>query len=215
MKKLLLTAALVVCLTAAALAQFTFYLIDNFESGEFSEGAKWWRFGDLKVKLVKNPSLEGQDLIAESCGDYALSFIGGTQDWYVGGIGTELGVDASKYSRFQIDMFGHPTRRGKLVVEFFDDDNKNYTIEQDAKKNYEPIHDDKWVAEIKVQGDGYTRTSIPFTAFQDVNPGVGDDIWNPDQLDGSGGLLKMQIVMIAEQQHDEVDLKIDNLLLTY
>ncbi len=215
MKKLLLTAALVVIITTAALAQFTFYLIDNFESGEFSEGAKWWRFGDLKVKLVKNPTIEGQDLIAESCGDYALAFTGGTRDWYIGGIGTELGVDASKYSRFQIDMFGHPTKRGKLVVEFFDDDNNNYTIEQDAKRNYEPIYDDKWVAEIKVQGDGYTRTSIPFSAFEDVNPGVGDDIWNPHKLDGSGGLLKMQIVMISEQQSDEIDLKIDNLLLTY
>lgn len=215
MKRFLLMAAIVAMVATAALAQFTFYLIDNFESGEFNEGAKWWRFGDLKVELVKNPSLEGQDLIAESCGDFALDFKGRTSDWYVGGIGTQLGVDASKYSRFQIDMFGHPTKRGKLVVEFFEDDNNNYTIEQDPKKNYAPIHDDKWVAEIKVQGNGYTRTSIPFTAFEDVNPGVGDDIWNPSKLDGSGGLLKMQIVMIAEQQSDEVDLKIDNLLLTY
>ena len=184
MKKILLAAAVIVCLTTAALDPFTFYLNDNFERGAFAEGAKWWRFGNLQVELVKNPSLEGQDLIAESCGDYALSFKGDTDDWYVGGIGTELGVDASKYSRFQIDMFGHPSKRGKLVVEFFDDDNNNYTLEQDAKKNYEPNYDDKWVAESKVQGDGYTRTSIQFSAFEDVNPGDGDDVGKRAQLLG-------------------------------
>jgi hypothetical protein len=71
------------------------------------------------------------------------------------------------------------------------------------------------VAEINIQGKGWTRVSIPFTAFRDVNPGVGDDQWNPDQKDGSGGLLKMQLVAITEQRQGKVDFKIDNLLLTY
>ncbi|MBU0672413.1 MAG: hypothetical protein KJ732_05240 [Candidatus Margulisbacteria bacterium] len=215
MKKLFLIFGVILLLSSMGLAQFTFYLIDNFESGEFTEGPKWWRFGDLKVELVKNPSLEVRDLIAESCGDYALKFSGQAKQWYVGGIGTDLGVDASRYARFQIDIAGSKDAQGKLIVEFFDDDNQNYSIEQDAKNNYAPVHDDKWVAEIKIQGRGFTRTSIPFSAFHDVNPGVGDDIWNPDQKDGSGGLLKMQLVAISEEQQGEVDFAIDNLLLTY
>jgi hypothetical protein len=209
---------LMVCfclLAAVAWGQFSFYLIDNFESGEFAEGAKWWRFGGIKVQLTKNPSVEGRDLIAESCGNYSLSFNGETNDWYIGGIGTDLGVDASQYSRFQLDIYGSHDHRGKLIVELFDDDNGNYTIEQDPKSNYAPTKDDKWVAEINIQGKGWTRVSIPFTAFRDVNPGVGDDQWNPDQKDGSGGLLKMQLVAITEQRQGKVDFKIDNLLLTY
>ncbi|MFH1684603.1 MAG: hypothetical protein ABIA67_06950 [Candidatus Margulisiibacteriota bacterium] len=215
MKKFLLVLGIMLIAASAGYAQFSFYLIDNFESGEFSEGPKWWRFGSLAVKLVNNSTPETRDLIAESCGEYSLSFLGETNDWYVGGIGTDLGVDASKYSRFQIDINGNKNWQGKLIVELFDDDNNNYSIEQDAQKNYAPVFDDKWVAEINIQGEGFTRTSIPFTAFRDVNPGIGDDTWNPDQEEGSGGLLKMQLVAITEQQQGKVDFKLDNLLLTY
>ena len=202
-------------LPAAALAQFSFHLIDNFEDGEISTGPKWWQFGDLKAKVVENPSLEVRDLIAESCGDYSLNLAGQTRDWYVGGIGADIGVDASHYSRFQIDIYGSPKLYGKLKIEFFDDDNLNYSIEQDPSKNYETVYDDKWVAEVNIQGKGFTRTSIPFTAFKDVNPGVGDDIWNPDQKFGSGGLLKMQLVAISGERDGKIDFNIDNVLLTY
>ena len=215
MKKVLLIIGIFIFVSATAFAQFSFYLIDNFESGEFSEGPKWWRFGELKVKLLKNPGPEARDLIAESCGEYSLAFKGDTKDWYVGGIGTDLGLDASKYCRFQIDIDGNKKWHGKLIIELFDDDNNNYSIEQDAKKNYAPVFDDKWVAEINIQGEGFTRTSIPFTAFRDVNPGVGDDVWNPSQANGSGGLMKMQLVAITEEQQGKIDFKIDNLLLTY
>lgn len=215
MKRFVAVAAAVVLLTSAALAQFSFYLIDNFESGKFNEGPKWWRFGDLKVEVVTNPSQEARDLITSSCGEYALNISGDTDDYYIGGIGTDLNVDAADFTRFQIDISGQNDLSGKLKVEFFDDDNQNYTVEQDPKNNYMPVHDDKWVAEIKIQGKGFTRVSIPFSAFRDVNPGVGDDIWNPDQVNGSGGLAKMQVVAISEAKAGELDFEIDNLLLTY
>lgn len=202
-------------LGVAAYAQFSFYLIDNFESGEFAEGSKWWKFGEIKVKVISNPTLEGKDLIAESCGEYALNISGAAKDWYIGGMGTDLGIDASTYSRFQVDVSGGPNAKGKLVIEFFDDDNQNHVVEQDPTKNYEPVKDDKWVAEINILGEGFTRTSIPFTAFKDVNPGVGDDIWNPNQANGSGGLLKFQLVLISTEKQAELDFDIDNILLTY
>lgn len=215
MRKSLLVLGLVFLFSTSVMAQFTFYLIDNFEDENYTDSPKWWRFGDLKLEIVRNPSSEARDLIAESCGDYSLSLSGVTNNWYVGGMGTDILVDASRFSRFQVDVFGNKEFSGKLKIEVFDDDNQNYTLEQDPQNSYMPIYDDKWVAEVNILGEGFTRTSIPFTAFRDVNPGVGDDIWNPDQNEGSGGLLKMQMVCITEKRDDVMSFRIDNLLLTY
>lgn len=214
MKKLSVMVALLCLLANLSFAQFSFHLIDNFESGRFDR-SKWWRFGDLETGVVENPPYEGRDLIAESCGEYSLQMSGNSKDWYVGGIGTDLDVDGSQFSRFQMDVWGNNSQRGKIIIELFDDDNQNYTIEQDAKNNYAPVYDDKWVTEINVQGEGFTRVSVPFSAFRDVNPGVGDDKWNPTRDEGSGGLLKMQVVVISEKQNGKADFRIDNLLLTY
>lgn len=215
MRRVLVGLALAVLFSGAALSQFSFYLIDNFEDGDHTESPKWWSFGDLKAEVTRNPSLEVRDLIAESCGDHALRLSGRTDQWYVGGIGSDLSVDASAFSRFQIDVYGEGDNLGKLKIELFDDDNMNYSLEQDPNKNYEPVYDDKWVAEVSIQGKGFTRTSIPFSAFKDANPGVGDDIWNPGQEDGSGGLLKMQLVVITDKEEGKLGFNIDNLLLTY
>ncbi len=216
MRKTVLVGLLILFLSAASGAQFTFHLIDNFEDGTFNRDPKWWRFGDIKPEIVGNGRVEAKrDLISESCGDYSLRLTGKTNDWYIGGIGSDIGVDGSKFSRFQIDIFGHKDYKGKLKLEIFDDDNMNYSIEQNPQKGYEPVYDDKWVAEVNVQGRGFTRVSIPFTAFKDANPGIGDDIWNPNQENGSGGLMKMQMVIISEDQKGDIDCRIDNLLLTY
>ena len=197
-----------------AYAQFSFHLIDNFEDGNYTSSPKWWEFGGLKLEASATPTVEGRDLISESCGDYALFLSGATSNWYVGGIGTDLGgMDATQYSRCQLDVYGSNEYRGKLVVELYEDDNGNYMIEQNS--NYDPTADDKWVAEVNVQGKGWTRVSIPFTAFRDANTGVGDGIWNPDQQNGSGGLLKLQIVAIADKPEGKVNFGIDNILLTY
>ncbi|MFA6548794.1 MAG: hypothetical protein WCT39_02550 [Candidatus Margulisiibacteriota bacterium] len=215
MKRILFAICVALVLGSGVFAQFTFYLIDNFENGEFAEGSKWWRFGNMKVEITRNSTPEARDIIAESCGNYSLALFGQANNWYVGGIGTELGVDAAEFSRFQIDISGDKELHGKLIIELFDDDNNNFTIEQDPQKNYEPVFDDKWVAEVNIQGKGFTRTSIPFTAFRDVNPGIGNDTWDPFQKNGSGGLLKLQMVLIADQQSGRASLNLDNILLTY
>jgi len=214
MKKAYLTLGVLLLFANLAVAQFSFHLIDNFESGRFDR-SKWWRFGELDVSVSGNPSAEGRDLIAESCGQYSLSLNGSSDDWYVGGVGTDLDVDGTNFSRFQIDVYGSQDNRGKVIIELFEDDNQNYTIEQDAQKNYVPVHDDKWVTEINILGKGFTRVSIPFTAFRDDNPGVGDDTWNPGRENGSGGLLKLQVVAISEKKSGKADFRVDNLLLTY
>ena len=215
MKKVLFSLLVVLVVSGVAVGQFTFHLIDNFEDQNYTQNPKWWRFGDLKPEIVANVSLEARDLIAESCGDYSLNLSGETGDWYIGGIGTDLGVDATQFARFQIDVYGDDEFSGKLLIELFEDDNQNFSIEQDPHKDFEPIKDDKWGVKVNIQGKGYTRISIPFSAFRDLNPDVGDNIWNPDQKNGSGGLLKLQLVAISEEQKGKINVSIDNILLTY
>jgi hypothetical protein len=192
-------------------AQFSFYLIDNFESGKAD---KWYRFSNAQMKVTQNPSPEAKDVIADSCGTYALKVRGGTESWFVGGVGTDLGIDATPFSRLQMDIYGSGSG-GKLRIELFDDDNNNFSLEQDPALDWKPTKDDKWYAEVPVLEKGFTRFSIPFSAFKLDNPGCGDGIWNPDQKNGSGGLLKMQIILLTDKQKGQVDANIDNILLTY
>ncbi len=214
-KRLLVLLLFGIALACQVYAQFSFELIDNFEDGNFSEGTRWWKFGSIKTSIVKNSSPEAKDLIAASCGDYSLNLAGESAEWYVGGIGTDLNIDAARFSRFQIDLNGSQKYRGKIIIELFDDDNNNNMLEQDPIKNYSPVNDDKWVAEVNILGKGFTRISIPFSAFRDDNPEIGDDKWNPDQKDESGGLLKMQLIVITEKQQGKMDFDIDNLLISY
>jgi hypothetical protein len=202
------------CLSVAlAKAEFSFYLIDNFESGK---AEKWYKFGKIETTVMKNPSLEAgvQDTIADSCGDYSLWLKGKATSWYAGGIGTDLYAESSAFSRFQIDVYGSGTG-GKIRVELFDDDNGNYSLEQDPSRNWLATKDDKWVAEVPILNKGFTRVSIPFSAFKLENPGSGDGTWNPDHKNGSGGLLKVQFVLLTDQATGEVSAGIDNILLTY
>jgi hypothetical protein len=194
-------------------AQFSFYLIDNFESGKAD---KWYKFGEVRLAVERNPSLEAgrSDAIAESCGDYALKLKGRSVNWFAGGIGTDLNVDAAPFTRLQLDAYGSG-RGGKIKIEVFDDDNRNFALEQDPARDWLATKDDKWVAEVPVLGKGFTRISIPFTAFRLENPGCGDGLWNPDQKDGSGGLLKVQLILLTEKEQGEVEVNLDNLLLTY
>jgi hypothetical protein len=195
------------CLLASAVkAEFTFYLIDNFEGGKAD---KWYRFGNLEMSVVKNPSVEagGQDTIADSCGDYSLQLKGKATGWYAGGIGTDICADARPFSRFQMDVYGSGTG-GKIRIELFDYDNGSHTQEAaSGKKN------GKWVAEAPILRQGFTRVSIPFSAFK-PDPGPDESIWDPKQ-DGSGGLLKVQFVLLTDQAIGEVAADIDNILLTY
>lgn len=198
-------------LTGIARAEFSFYLIDNFESGSAD---KWYKFGNVEMSVVRNPSLEARDSVAESCGDYSLLLRGNADNWYVGGIGTDLRVDASPFSRLQMDVGGSDAG-GILKVELFDDDAGSPNVELDPAKDYMPTKDDKWVASIPIAGKGFTRISIPFSAFKLENPGVGDGVWNVAQKDGKNGLLKIQFVLLTATQKGSAEARIDNILLTY
>lgn len=205
--------AVIFCGMAAA--QMTFFLIDNFEDGDYTRNPEWWAFDGAKIQVQKNPSASKMDFVAQSCGEYSLDVKGRSKDWYIGGFGTNVMVDASEYSRLQLDVYGNKSQKGKLKIELYEDDNNNNIIEQDQTKGWAPKHDDIWATEIKVLGEGFTRYSIPFSAFIDTNPGIGNDKWDPNQKDKSGGLLKIQFISVADTKEGEADLKIDNVILTY
>lgn len=201
---------MLVCLILLMMGTFargdlTFYLVDNFESGSSS---RWFSFGDINVSVAGNPLTGKRDLIAESCGSYLLNIKGSSSDWYVGGIGTDLSIDAGAYSRLQMDIYGSADY-GKLRIELYDDDNGSFQIEQD--KNWQPIYDDKWAVEIPILGPGFTRISIPFTAFVDENPNAGDNKLNFSNK----GLARMQLIFISKTKVGNIDVGIDNILLTY
>ena len=221
MKRILLVFLFCFGLMTVARAEFSFYLIDNFESGKAD---KWYKFGEVKLSVEPNPSFEAaggaspegavRDVIAESCGDYSLQLKGRATNWFAGGIGTDLFADATPFTRLQMDVYGNG-KGGRIKIELFDDDNGNMVLEQDPARDWLATNDDKWVAEVPILGPGWTRISIPFTAFRLDNPGHGDGIWNPDHKNGSGGLLKIQLTLITDKPQGEVEVGLDNLLLTF
>jgi hypothetical protein len=194
------------------------FKIDDFESGSLKSPRDWWTFDISKVEVVANDNYKGGDSkVAAETGKYSLHLQGQAKNWYVGGCGVYMAMenqDLSKYNTLDIDVFGNGEGSGTMKIELYDDDNANWAIEQDAKRNYVPIYDDKLVYDIKIDWNGWKRLSIPLADFVDDNPGVGDDIWNPQQTGGSGGLLQMQLICLGSTDKATVNLNVDNIVLT-
>jgi hypothetical protein len=125
----------------------------------------------------------------------------------VGGIGTNLNVEPSEYSRLQLDVMGSKDR-GKIKIELYEDSDKSGAIEQDAQQNWKVTNDAIWAVEIPILGDGYTRYSIPFLSFSHANTGIGSDKW------GEGPVLRMQLIFIAATPEGSVNCAVDNILFT-
>lgn len=194
MKKIALFVLFLFAAASIAQAQLTFYLIDNFEDGTYS---KWYVFDGIAANVVPNPALKDADSVGESCGEKSLKIVGATKNWYVGGMGTVLDVDGAEYSRFLMDVYGGKNA-GKIKVEMFE------------RKSAATTEEVKWVAELPVLGPGFTRYSVPLSAFN---------------LDGSSGLAfhgkkggnisKIQIICVASSEEGAIDLAIDNLIFTF
>jgi hypothetical protein len=194
------------------------FLIDNFESGSIKSPREWWTFDLQKAEAVSNKALSGgDDKVAGLVGDYSLAMSGMAKSWYAGGVGTYVAKEAqdlSKYTNFAMDVYGKGPGSGTIKIEVIDDDNNNWVVETDPSKNSIPTKDDRWVYEVKVDWDGWKHVSVPFTDFVVDNPGAGDGIWNPQQSNGSGGLLQVQYICIATTDTGKVDLNVDNVALT-
>ena len=212
MKKFIAFLLVLGCLVYAEEAKVFNGDIDTFEDGNITEGPAWWTFGDSDQTVVET-DIWAKDPLIKYLGKYALQVKGSTKSWYVGGMGTYLAVDATKFSHVKLHVFGNGPDSGKILIQLYDDDNGNSTLEQDVNNNYEPISDDKFEYELKVNWSGWKVVQIPFTAFKDLNPKVGDNIWNPDHLNGSGGLLHFQFVFLSTTKSGSVNFGIANVRL--
>ncbi|MFA5840573.1 MAG: hypothetical protein WC890_08030 [Candidatus Margulisiibacteriota bacterium] len=194
------------------------FLIDNFESGNLKSPRDWWTFDIKTADIASNKSYKGGDTkVANEVGNYSLLFQGTAKNWYAGGAGTYLakeGQDLSKYSSFQIDIYGNGPGSGTFKIELLDDDNNNWQCEQDPKKSYTPVYDDKFVYDVRVDWTGWKRLVIPFADFVDDNPTVGDDVWNPSQSGASGGLLQVQFICLGGSDKGNINLNVDNVSLS-
>lgn len=194
------------------------YVIDDFESGSLRSPQEWWTFDIKNASASSNSGLSrGDEKVAAEVGNYSLLLSGGASNWYAGGCGTYIAKenqDFSDYNSFQIDVYGNGPGSGTIKIELFDDDNKNWQVEQDPAKAYAPIYDDKFVYDIRVDWIGWRREIIPLDDFVDDNPGVGDDVWNPQQNGGSGGLLQIQFICLASKASGMVNYNLDNISLS-
>ncbi len=160
---------------------------------------KWWSF---RAKTnIRSGSLTSEGLDVQ----------GTAENWYVGGTGVYVGIDATKYTHFEMDVWGESQRPSSLKVELYDDDNGDNQIALDANGN--PVNDDRFVYLQKVDWDGWKRVSIPVAAFKDDNPGIGDDVWNPSKVNGKGGLIQIQFILLASTITGEAHVKIKNIEL--
>ncbi|NQU17295.1 MAG: CIA30 family protein [Candidatus Saganbacteria bacterium] len=186
------------------------YLIDNYEDGTYTKDPEWFVFDNVIPTIVKNSKLqEGDVSVIPNIGIYSLNLKGSASNWYVGGMGSMLGIDASGYTSFEIDIYGKGEGSGRLKVELYDDDNNNSEVEVD--KNWKPLYDDLWSTDIEVNWKGWKHLSIPFSKFKNV--GRGNFKFDPALSAGSGGLVKMQLISVAASETGQVNYYIDNLEL--
>jgi len=230
MKKYLLVLLSVTCMISLGLPVYGFggpapagggnsniYMIDDFEDGDCTSNPEWWKFDNVAPKVVGNADYQtGDPVCLGAIKKYSLNITGTCTDWYCGGIGTYIarkGVDLSKYNAFQMDVYGNGPGSGTVKIELYDDDNGNWQIEPDPKKAYAPLYDDLFAYNLVVDWRGWKRVAIPVADFTDQNPGVGDDIWNPNQEGGTGGLLQTQMIFIGPKKSSSVKFNIDNVSL--
>jgi len=189
MKKV--TLSLLILMVGAVWASISFYPIDTFEDGTYG---KWYAFDRVGLSIINNPEKNKNDTIADSCGDYSLRITGEAENWYAGGMGTQLNMDASDFYRVQLDLYGGKLR-GKIKLEMYEKAKGKETEE-------------KWMVEIPVLGEGFTRYSIPFTAF---NQETNENKFHGPTLNT---ITKFQIIFITQNKKGNIDLALDNILLT-
>ena len=187
------------------------FVIDNFEDGNISAKPEWWKFDRLILDVV---DITGKAPKGVTLGKKGLSLEGSTRDWYIGGLGTYLGIDAMAYKYLDLLVYGNGKNSGQLKIELWDDDNNNWKAEQDPKKNYIPMYDDRLIYTLVVDWEGWKKMHIPITDFEDDNSGVGNDKWDPAQANGSAGLLQVSMVALGKGAKGQIQVVIDEIKLS-
>ena len=91
------------------------YAVDDFNDGTHLESPEWWRFGNLYLSVIKNDKKEFKHL-----GKHSLRVQGVTDQWYVGGCGTYLGLDMLPYNALKLVIFSKGMHSALLKIELYD-----------------------------------------------------------------------------------------------
>lgn len=186
------------------------FIVDNFEDADITKFPEWWGFDDINLTIQPNNPLEFDPL-----GQRSLELSGQPENWYVGGAGTYFAIDTQKYNAIKMLIRGYGKKSGVLIVELFDDDNNNFMVEKHPDIPSETLADDKFIHTVKINWEGWKVVIIPFDKFVDGNLTIGDDLWNPYQTDSSGGLLQMQLVLLAADKKVDPRIRIDSIKFYY
>lgn len=185
------------------------YLLDDFEDENMNKSPEWWRFGNLQLNVVRNSLNDKTETpYLES---FSSRFTGFSENWYVGGAGTYLRIRGTKYNALKLVIKGYGKESGTMLIELYDDDNKNGVIERNPYSPSRLLADDKFIYNLRVDWEGWRVVIIPISRFVDDNPRVGDDIWNPDTLNGSGGLVQIQLIGITASPRGLIQFDIDSI----
>lgn len=178
--------------------------VDDFEDGNLNHQPLWWKFGELDAVVVPNNIAESQYLER-----FSLRMSGNPSQLFVGGMGAYVGADLAPYNAIKMMVKGKGKNSGSIIMELYDDDNGNWDVELFPKYPSQPSFDDRFVYTLKVNWVGWKMVIIPFSYFFDSNPTVGDNLWNPEQTGGSGGLLQTQLILMSASPKVVPDISID------
>jgi len=182
------------------------FLLDHFEDGDYLKNPTWWTFGSIQLSVGYNTSSLSTPFVQQR----SLLFQGrGTR--YIGGLGMYYPKDLTSFEGLRLVIWGNGPESGHLQIQLFDDDNGNFVVETFPDMKNTPSKDDKFIHTLHIDWDGWREVIIPFSAFHDANPGIGDDIWNPKQTDSSGGFLQIQLIAMAAHPNFPVFFKLDSI----
>ena len=182
------------------------FIVDDFEDADLKLFPEWWGFDAIELSTEANVQKEHPAL-----GKRSLQLTGSQKKWYVGGAGTYFAQDVRKFNAIKMLIRGFGPKSGVLMVELFDDDNNNFQVEPHPENASETFADDKFIHSVKVDWEGWKVVIIPFDHFVDGNLGFGDDTWNPFQTQTSGGLLQLQLVLLAGDKNKNPRIHIDTI----
>ena len=184
----------------------TVLMIDDFEDADLKKFREWWAFDKV---VIKSETIE--DKTKHYLGNVSLQINGSSNNWYAGGIGVYLNEDAHFFQTLKLVIFSPKRNSGSIRIELYDDDNNNNIVDID-EENQIPSKDDLLIYDLNLIWEGWKVVTIPLEDFVDFNQSVGDNIWNPNQLYGSAGLVQMQLVILSSKEKSElIEFEIDTI----
>jgi hypothetical protein len=200
---------------AAQPAAGGFFLIDNFENGNFTTNPVWWQFDVILPRIIENTDYQSGDRdVVKEISQYSLKISGKAGNWYSGGLGTYLakeGQDLGEYNALQLDVFGNGPGSGTIKVELVDDDKGSWKVELDDKGV--PLYNDLFSYNLTVDWKGWRRIGIPLSDFILENPGKGNGVLVLSPVNLGGGLLQIQFVFLGAKESGALAFNLDNIKL--